>query len=169
MPSPEKNPKLSKPAVLKAGHVLTGFDCGEESLNAWLNKRALPAIAARTANTFVVCRGKRVVGYFSLSNGAAVHADTSAKVRQNMPDPIPATVLGRLAIDKTEAGKGLGEDLLQDAAKRALAGAKYSAARLLIVHALNDKATRFYEKHGFKALKGDTNALYIPLDTLAAL
>jgi GNAT superfamily N-acetyltransferase len=160
--------KLTKPAPLRGGHNLTGFDCGEEVLNVWLRKRALPAIAARTANTFVVCRGRRVIGYFSLANGAVAHKETSAKVRRNMPDPIPATLLARLALDQTEQGHGRGGDLLQEAMKRTLAGAKHSAARLLIVHALNSKASDFYNKHGFIPLKGETNALYMPLTTIVA-
>jgi ribosomal protein S18 acetylase RimI-like enzyme len=155
---------------------LSDFDCGEEALNIWLRKRALPAIAARTANTFVVCRGRRVVGYFALAHGAVAHKETAAKVRRNMPDPIPATILARLAVDKTEQGRGLGQELLQEAMKRALAGAKHSAARILVVHALNSRAVEFYRKNGFLPLKGATAApaegeiiaLTMPLDTIAA-
>lgn len=169
VPGTRKVAKLTKPARLGDGHIITSFDCGEDVLNVWLKKRALAANAARTANTFVVCRGKRVVGYFSLANGAVAHKDASAKVRQNTPDPIPAIVLARLAVDKAEAGKGLGEDLLQEAGKRALAGANHSAARILIVHALNERALKYYEKHGFRSIKSDdAHTLYISLDTLAS-
>ena len=101
-PGSRKQPKLTRPAILRAGHNLERFDCGEDILSIWLRKRALAAVSDRTANTFVVCRGRRVVGYFSLANGAVAHSDTSAKVRQNMPDPIPATVLARLAVDVEE-------------------------------------------------------------------
>ena len=145
---------------------MSNFDCGEEVLNLWLEKRALPAIAARTANTFVVCRGRQVVGYFSLANSAVAHKDASAKVRRNTPDPIPATLLARLAVDSTEQGQGIGEDLLRDAMRRTLAGAKISASKMLIVHALNAKAHQYYSDRGFIPLRGDTNALFMPLDTI---
>jgi predicted N-acetyltransferase YhbS len=121
----------------------------------------------RTANTFVVCRGRKVVGYYSLANGAVAHATTSAKVRRNTPDPIPATVLARLAVATAEKGQGLGRDLLIDASRRILAAAKHSAARLVIVHPLNDGAAAFYVKFGFRPLGADTTALYLPLATLA--
>jgi len=163
-----KQAALPRPTLLRPSHILAEFDCGEPTLNLWLQRRALPAIATRTANTFVVCRGKRVVGYFSLANGAVGHSETSAKIRQNMPDPIPATVLARLAVDKSGQRKGLGADLLQEAMKRTLAGAKHAAARLLIVHALNAKAFDYYTKNGFSPIRGDSNALYIPLETIAA-
>jgi predicted N-acetyltransferase YhbS len=110
-----------------------------------------------------------VVGYFSLANGAAAHAMTSAKVRQNMPDPIPASILARLAVDKTEQGTGLGGELLQEALKRALAGARYSASNLVIVHALHEKAAAFYAKHGFRPLRADSPlVLYLPMGSVAA-
>ena len=168
--------KLTKPAPLRGGHKWGDFDCGEEVLNIWLRKRALAAMAARTANTFVVCRGRRVVGYFALANGAVAHQETAAKVRRNLPDPLPATILARLAVDKSEQRRGLGQELLQEAMKRVLAGAKHSAARILVVHALNRRAVEFYRKNGFLPLKGETVApaegemiaLYMPLETIAA-
>lgn len=52
--------------------------------------------------------------------------------------------------------------------KRTLAGSRISASKMLIVHALNDKAYGYYSKQGFLPLKGDTNALYIPLNTVAS-
>lgn len=165
--SSSKKPKLMGPTLLKEGHKISDFDCGEEVLNLWLQKGALPALAARTANTFVVCRGRHVVGYFSLANSAVAHKDASAKVRRNAPDPIPATLLARLAVNLTEQNQGIGEGLLYEAMKRTLAGSRLSASKMLIVHALNDKAHSFYSKQGFLPLKGGTNALYIPLDTVA--
>ncbi|HEY7669620.1 MAG TPA: GNAT family N-acetyltransferase [Hyphomicrobium sp.] len=166
--APPKQAGLTRPTLLRASHILTEFDCGEPTLDRWLQRRALSAIAARTANTFVICRGKRVVGYFSLANGAVGHSETSAKVRRNMPDPIPVTVLARLAVDNTEQDKGLGADLLQEAMKRTLAGARHVAARLLIAHALNAKAFDYYTKHGYSPLRADSNVLYISLETIAA-
>lgn len=108
-----------------------------------------------------------MVGYFSLANGAVDHDKTTAKVRRNTPDPIPATVLARLAVDNAEKGQGLGRDLLIDASRRILSAAKHSAARLLIVHPLNDSAALFYEKFGFRRLQSDATAMYVTLDTLA--
>jgi predicted N-acetyltransferase YhbS len=151
---------------LLPSHAVAPFDSGEPSLNLWLQKHALLAVGTRTANTFVVCRGDAVVGYFSLANGAVAHTQTSAKVRRNTPDPIPATVLARLAVDVTEHGAGLGRDLLADAGRRVLAAAEHSAARLLLVHPLNSAAASFYEHYGFRPLRGDTAAMYIPLQAL---
>jgi predicted N-acetyltransferase YhbS len=160
-------PKLTAPSPLRPAHNVSAFNCGEPSLNLWLEKHALVAVGSRTANTFVVCRGRKVVGYFSIANGAVDHNKTTAKVRRNTPDPIPATILARLAVDNAEKGHGLGRDLLIDANRRILLAAKHSAARLLIVHPLTDTAAAFYEKYGFRSLRGDTTAMFITLNTLA--
>lgn len=160
-------PRLTAPAPLLPSHNVSRFDCAEPSLNLWLQKHALLASGMRTANTFVACRGELVVGYFSLANAAVAHVQTSAKIRRNTPDPIPATLLARLGVDVTEKGRGMGADLLADAARRVLAAAEYSAARLLLVHPLNSNAAAFYDRYGFKPLQGETTAMYIPLMTLA--
>ena len=165
--APKRRAKLTKPAPLRGGHILRDFNCGEDSLNYWLWKHALLAQAARTATTVVVCRGRRVAGYFSIANGAVSHSSTSAKVRRNVPDPIPATVLGRLAVNKIEQGKGLGGDILREAMRRALAATRYSAARIMIVHPLNAQSVKFYGNYGFRPLKGDSSALYLPMETIA--
>lgn len=65
-----------------------------------------------------------------------------------MPDPIPVVVLGRLAVDKTQKGRGLGRALFQDAALRTIHAAEVIGIRGLIVHALSDDAKNFYMRMG---------------------
>ncbi len=68
-----------------------------------------------------------------------------------MPDPLPAVLLGRLAIDRTWQGKGLGADLLRDAVLRVVGAAAAVGVRAMLVHAISDDAKAFYEKHGFRS------------------
>jgi GNAT superfamily N-acetyltransferase len=64
---------------------------------------------------------------------------------------IPVTILGRLGVDKSYQGKGVGLDLLQDALQRAINAAEIIGSRAVLVHALNQKLADFYKKHaGFK-------------------
>lgn len=160
--------KLTKPARLRANHVILAFDCGEEVMNLWLQKKALPALFDHTAMTFVVCRGKRVVGYYSLAAASVSHAECTSALRRNSPDPVPAILLARLAVDKTEQGQGIGRDLLRDAAFRTLRVAKNVAAKTLIVHPLDEKRASYYKKLGFRDLptgKGPVS-LHLPLNRL---
>ena len=154
--------KLTKPAPLRAGHILTSFDCGEEVLNRWLIKHALIAVASRTANTFVVCRGRRVVGYYSLATASISHEDCTSSLRRNAPDPVPAMLLARLAVDKSEKGNQIGRHLMQDAMQRTLRAARHVAARTLIVHALTNEVAAYYRKFGFLDLPSN-NAARVPL------
>jgi GNAT superfamily N-acetyltransferase len=148
----KKESKLTQPAPLRAGHIISSFDCGEEVLNRWLVKLALAAAGERTANTFVCCRGKRVVGYYALATSSIARAQCTSSLRRNAPDPVPAMILARLAIALGEQKQGLGHDLLMDAFRRVLLASKHVAARTLLVHALNQKAADFYKKHGFVPL-----------------
>jgi predicted N-acetyltransferase YhbS len=169
--TPEKRKvKLTKPAQLRAGHIVLKFDCEEEVLNLWLQKRALSAIAEQTAMTFVVCRGRTVVGFYSLAASSISHADCTSSVRRNSPDPVPAILLARLAVDKSEKGHGLGPDLVQDAALRALRVARNVAAKTLVVHALDEERANFYRKLGFLDLPAGNApiSLHLPLKKIVA-
>ena len=68
-----------------------------------------------------------------------------------MPDPIPMALLGRLAVDGTMQGQGLGVALLRDAVERTQAAAGILGIRGLLVHALSGEAKAFYERYGFMA------------------
>ena len=68
-----------------------------------------------------------------------------------MPEPVPVILLGQLAVDTEYQGRGLGSDLLVDAAKRALSAAEFIGARAIVVQALDDRAKSFYARFGFRA------------------
>lgn len=75
--------------------------------------------------------------------------------------PIPAMLLGRLAVDKAVQGRGIGAFLLRDAMSRALSVADQAGMRLLLVHALNNEARAFYEHFGFEASPTDAMNLQL--------
>lgn len=142
---------LSPPEPLSAARHLDDFDCGEPILDDWLKRRALANQTSGASRTFVVTdQDGNVVGYYSLAAGAVSHEAATSRVRRNMPDPIPVLVLGRLAVDRRAQGARLGAALLQDAVRRAAAVAQNAGVRALLVHALNDRARRFYLHYGFQ-------------------
>ncbi len=169
--APEKRmAKLTKPARLRAGHIVSNFDCEEEVLNLWLQKRAMPALAEQTAMTFVVCRERTVAGFYSLAASSISHAECTSSLRRNSPDPVPAILLARLAVHKSEKGRGLGPDLVQDAFIRVMRVARNVAAKTLVVHALDEERAKFYRKLGFLDLPiGNVPiSLHLPLTKIAA-
>ena len=135
---------LSPPHPINTDHILALFDSGRTSLDDWLKQRALKNEIAGASRTYVVCddsaANANVVGYYCLISGSVEHRQAPGRVRRNMPDPIPVMLMGRLAIDRTQQGKGLGSALLKDSILRTLKAAEFAGIRALLVHALDEHA-----------------------------
>jgi GNAT superfamily N-acetyltransferase len=145
------NGKLCAPQPLVTTHLLNDFECGEPALDEWLKRRALNNQATGASRTFVVVDGKNQVrGFYALAAGAVAHQEATSAVRRNMPDPVPVLVLGRLAVDRRAQGIQLGGAMLQDAVNRAVAVSQNTGVRALLVHALHERAKRFYLHYGFQ-------------------
>lgn len=110
----------------------------------------------------------QVRAYYALASGAVAVEATPDRFRRNMPDPIPVVVLGRLAVDRTQQGGGIGRALVRDAELRVLHAAAAIWIRGMIVHALSDSAKAFYERVGFEASPLDPMLSLITLADLAA-
>ncbi|MGL5077683.1 MAG: GNAT family N-acetyltransferase [Waterburya sp.] len=136
--------------------MLENFDCGEASLNDWLKKRAIKNDRSDASRTYVVCYDNRIVAYYSLHLGCIQHFEAVSKIKRNMPGPIPAIVLGRLAVDVNHQGKGLGRALIKDMFLRAIQVSDLAGTKAVLVKALNDKATDFYQSFGFVQSKTDS-------------
>ncbi len=153
---------ISAPALLSADHDTSQFRCQHESLTLWLQKHALTNNGKRGSRTHVVCDGRRVIGFYALAAGSVQHEHAPKAATRNMPKPIPAIVLGRLAVDTDHQGQGIGAGLLQDAIFRTLSAANDIAARVLLCHAIDDAARAFYIRHGF--LQSPVEELTVMLD-----
>lgn len=140
---------LRAPEPLNETHHLEAFTSGAPTLDNWLQRKARVNQVSGASRTYVVCRGDQVVGFYAVAAGSVSHDLLPRKLKQNMPDPIPVIVLGRLAIDLTEQGNGLGRALLRDALLRVSAAAHEVGIAAILVHALNDRAKAFYISCGF--------------------
>lgn len=144
--------KLLSPAPLGEAHRLDAFDCGVDSLNDWLMRRARANQVSGASRTCVMTdEDGRVAGYYCLASGALALAQAPGSARRNMPAPIPIAILGRLAVDLSWQGQGLGAALLRDAVERTQAASSILGIRGLLVHALSDEVRAFYERYGFVA------------------
>lgn len=158
---------MAPPNRLEADHDVSRFDCGRPELNDWLKERALHNKGG-ASRSFVVCAGRTVAGYYCLAAGA-IRRDTAPKaLARNMPDPIPAIIIGRLAVDRGYQGRGIGAGLLKDALARALTVSHTIGARCVLVHALDAQAAGFYGAYGFKPFAGGALTLYLSMADIAA-
>ncbi|KAB7651678.1 GNAT family N-acetyltransferase [Sutterella faecalis] len=129
---------------------LLGFDCGSEPLNRWLAQKALHNDKTGGSRTYVVSTETgELAGYFCLSAHSVEHGDLKAKYRRNMPNPVPTILLGRLAVDKKFAGRGLGKSMLSAAIRSSIEIAKSIGVAAVVVHPISEEAEHFYLKNGF--------------------
>jgi len=152
----------SSPRPIHNDDDCSAFDCGNPALNDWLRERALKS-EGLSARCYVTCRENVVAGYYCLASGAIAHAGASARFRQNMPDSVPVTVLGRLAIDRRHQKRGLGKALLKDAFQRSVAASTIIGIRAVIVHAVDQDAANFYAAYGFKPFPTNPLTLWISI------
>jgi GNAT superfamily N-acetyltransferase len=159
------------PVPINGKHIFENFESGEPLLDEWLKKRAISNLELGASRTYVVCpKGSQVViGFFSLNMGQMLASETMGSMRRNMPNQIPAVVLGRLAIDLKWQGKGLGRALIFEAMRRALRASEDVAARLVIVHAISPAAENFYKHHGFTRMPVEAPMLAIDMVKYKAL
>jgi GNAT superfamily N-acetyltransferase len=160
---------FSPPVPIAISHDRTRFDCGEASLNDWLQKRALKNHANGASRCFVLCIDDVVVGYYCLSAGAINHEVVETSMRRNMPNPLPILLLGRLAVDQRYHNKGLGQALLRDAMLRAVHVAKDAGVFALLVHSISKEATQFYRSRGFVASPLQPMTLMMTIATLRSI
>jgi len=158
--------RFSPPEPLTGQHNLAAFSSGVVSLDTWLKHRAMKNQLSGASRTFVVGIEQRVVAYYALASSAVAIAITPNHFSRNMPDPIPVVVLGRLAVDKSLLGQGVGRALVRDAGYRVLQAADAIGIRGLIVHAISPQARAFYEAVGLEPSPLDPLTMMITLADL---
>lgn len=153
---------ITAPVLLTEAHVLDPFDCGNDSLNDWLCRRAMKNQQINASRTFVICLHgtMRVVGYYSVATGSVCHSDLGRSLRHNMPDPVPVVLLGRLAVDVCTQGHHFGKWLLNDAVRRISGLSDQVGIKAVMVHALNEQAKDFYKYFGFVQSPVAENTLF---------
>lgn len=155
-------------------HDRLSFDCGVEPLNRYLRTQARQEMERDVAVVYVLTAADTVpiiAGYCSLSSTAVRLVDLHEGTRKRLPryPLVPATLLGRLAVDRTQRGKGLGERLLIDALSRSLVASRTVASVAVMVDAKDDAGASFYARYGFQPLPDQPLRLFVPMKMLEAL
>lgn len=163
----EREPKYSVKPL--GSQDRAAFCCGTPELDRYFLERASRDVREKVAAVFVLLReddDRKVLGYYTLSSLSVDAGELPEDLRKRAGRyrQLGATLIGRLAIDRSVRGTGLGGMLLFDALLRALEGTKTVMSFAVIVDAKDDNAKRFYQKHGFIPLQG--NRLFLPMKTL---
>ena len=154
-------------------HDRSAFSCGVEPLDRYIKEQAGQDARKRVAAPFVLCEGdsNTLLGYYTLSALSIDVGTWPEDIARKLPryPAVPATLLGRLAVDKSQRGKGMGEFLLMDALRRALVASRQVAAVAVIVDAKDGGAISFYSRYEFIPFADQPNRLFLPMGTIERL
>ena len=152
-------------------HDRAAFDCGDPDLNLYLQKFARQNHESGGAKCFIAAPSDapaRVLGFTTLSPASIEYSRTPALAKKGLARyDVPVFRLGRLAVDRTVQGRGLGGALLLRAADRCLRVAQDVGGVALLIDAKNDRAARWYESYGALRMDDAPLSLVLPLATAA--
>jgi len=158
--------------LLGKKHNKSDFDCGKELLNSYIQNQAGQDVKRKLSACFILTDDtNEIQGYYTLSNNSIPLNSFPENIRKKLPKSytsIPATLLGRLAIDIKYQGKGIGKILLIDALKRSYEISKEIGSFAVVVDPIDEDAEKFYEKYGFIKLP-DSAKMLIATKTLKEL
>jgi predicted GNAT family N-acyltransferase len=149
------------------------FDCGNPELNEYLKKYAKQNDEKGIAKTFVAILQpgtKNVLGYYSTSMAEIKRESLPANYTKKLPRyPLPAMRIGKLAVDKSMQGRGLGKELLMQCFRGAVRMSSEIGIFLVTVDAIDEQAKAFYLKYGFTTLEDNDLSLFIPMKAVSSV
>ena len=149
--------EITPPRPLSEEDERGTFDCGRDSLNVWFQRHAWHNHAVGVSRTSVICdaRTKSIVGYVTLSAAQIEREFLAKRDRRNMPTPVPATLLGQIAVHRTYHGQGHARSLLQFALTTALRASHEVGSFGVLTHPLDEALRGFYRRWGFEDVPFD--------------
>ena len=154
-------------------HRRVDFDCGVESLNRYLMKTASQDLKIKVATVFVLVDkpDNQVLAYYTLSAFTIEVEELDSALSKKLPryPRLPATMLGRLAVDLKYHKQHLGRLMLIDALKRADQNTEQIASIAVVVDAIDENAVKFYQKYGFTCFVSQPLRLYLSMRAISSL
>ncbi|WDU57855.1 GNAT family N-acetyltransferase [Pseudemcibacter aquimaris] len=152
-------------------HNRAAFSCGNEALDRYLQKQASQDIKRNVSRVFILSEAgspETVLGFYTLS-ALSIDVETLPEtIKRKLPrHPLPAALLGRLAVSDSAHGTGIGKLLLADAIKRTMGIQGDMAIYAMVVDAIDDKAVTYYTKFGFTAFEDNPDRLFLPLKSIS--
>jgi GNAT superfamily N-acetyltransferase len=151
---------------LGKNHDRKAFDCGEDDLNVYLKRYARQNHESGGAKCFVACPREapaRILGFYTLSPASIEFERAPAVATRGLARyEVPVYRLGRLAVDRSVQGRGLGGSLLLRAAERCMMVAEQAGGVALLIDAKTDSVAQWYESYGALRLLDAPLSLLLP-------
>ena len=161
---------LLRVEALGPQHDRSSFVSGAEALDRYVRSQAGQDARKNIAAPFVlVLPDGAIGGYHTLSATGVKLTEFPADITRKLPrcPLVPATLLGRLAVDQNYQGRGYGRFLLADALLRAVRSEIASFA--VVVDAKDEAARRFYGCESFLVFPDRPLRLFRPMADIAKL
>jgi predicted GNAT family N-acyltransferase len=154
-------------------HDRANFSCGRPSLDHYIAEQLSQDVKKGVAAAFVLTLDDdpSILGYYTLSASVVDITALDSAIAKKLPryPHLPATLLGRLAVDEKSKGQHFGELLLVDALRRSYEATKQVASVAVVAEALDENAVNFYRRYGFQPFRDDTMKLYYPMSSIESL
>jgi GNAT superfamily N-acetyltransferase len=148
-------------------HDREGFACGVPALDRYLQRQAGQDVKRRFSRVFICVEQEvpqRILGFYTLSALSIETPTLPIEIARRFPKyPLPAALLGRLAVAESALGGGIGRLLLMDAIQRTRRAAQEIAVYALVVDAKDERAASFYRHHDFLPFPDRPLRLFLPL------
>lgn len=160
--------------VLSKSHNRIDFDSETPLLDGYIRKQASQDVRRDLSACFVLADSDhRVLAYYTLSSNSIPKEGLPEElvIKLKLPESykdLPAILLGRLAVHKTEKGKRYGALMLLDALERCHNLSTSLGILAVIVDPIDEKAMNFYLKYGFIKLN-DSQKMFLPMETIRSL
>ncbi len=111
-----------------------------------------------------------IAGCIALSAARSERAWLPRRAQRNRPAPIPAILLGRLAVDRDHRKKGYAASLVQFAFATAVRLAADIGCYGVLTHPLDEELRAFYVRFGFRDLPfGPRRGMFVRIAGLEAI
>lgn len=152
---------------LAAHHDRSAFSCGNELLDRYLREQAGQDTRRGTTRVFIATladQPQNILGFYTLSAASIVATELPPTLARKLPrHPVPAALIGRLAVDRSVSGRGLGGILIADAIQRTMLAAQSVAMAVVVVDPIDETARGFYAAFGFQSLQGTERRMFLSL------
>lgn len=156
--------------ALNSSHNREEFSCGNDFLDRYFKNQIGQETRKYTTSAFVLIEttSKKIAGYYTLSSTEIEPQNLPIEFTKRLPryHRLPATLLGRLAIDRSFQGRGLGKVILINALSRAFQNTREIGSIALVVEAIDDQAAQYYKHFGFQSFMSKDHLLFLPMQTI---
>jgi GNAT superfamily N-acetyltransferase len=144
---------------LHPDHDLSAFECGLESVDEWLQTKAMPN-RSLVGTHLCVSESSDVVAFFALKTIIVPTEGMSSRLRAGSSEgQSTGILLCQMGLAKSLQANGHGKALLRLAVTEALEAHRRSPVQLFVVDAENEDLVRFYEKPGLQRIPNSLRLL----------